>query len=263
MKKKVILMLDLDGVFMGFAGFHTRSVKDFTKSIQVLDNWSKKGRDILIATNRTPSEMQPIAYTLGLTNGYWITENGGSIYNVSNGNVEYPKEMKKYALAYVPTLRTHIQQQSPSVVIHHSSGPIRTIFSSPTNIAQEQFIKIKILPIFEKYAHRGYFEIRSSKVTSIEPKNLSKKTALPLFFQLNRINPKKDQLFFVTDSDRDIELAKELSQYNATLGAVGNSTQRYLDFVKQYSQGVCAPLSTSHHSSLIYLLRAFDDLIEK
>ena len=170
--------------------------------------------------------------------------------------------MKIFAEDYIPLLREHIYRSS-SLKIKHTTGSIRTILSSPIDTPQDIYISSTVAPILNTFKYKDFFEIQSSKVISIEPKGLSKKNALPLFFQLNGINPSTDLLLFIADSDRDIEMARELGKYQAILGAVGNSTSNYYEFVRGYAEGVCSPTSTSYHGSVTYLLRAFEDLIEK
>lgn len=261
MKKKCVLVLDLDGVFLNMAGKARRNPEDFIDCIQMIDRWNRKQRAIYVATNRTSVEMQPISYVLNSEDGYWITENGGCLYNTKNETVEYPKKWEQYANKYIPSLLQHIQKY-PGITLHHTSGYIRSLITCPSDIARHTYIETVVQPCLYDFKYKDLFTIVESKVISIEPIGLSKIDALPLFFQRNSIDPTSDLLFFIADSDRDIEMARELSRYKATIGAVGNSAKSFLKFTTEYSKGVRAPRSTSYHSSLSYLLRKFNDLID-
>jgi hydroxymethylpyrimidine pyrophosphatase-like HAD family hydrolase len=246
---------------MNMAGKGRKNPDDFIDGIQMIDGWNRKQRAIYVATNRTSVEMQPISYVLNSEYGYWITENGGCLYDTKNETVEYPKKWEQYANKYIPSLLQHIQKY-PGISLHHTSGYIRTLISCPPDISHHSFVETVIRPSLTDFSYRDLFTVAESKVISIEPIGLSKTDALSLFFQRNSIDPGSDLLFFIADSDRDIEMAQELSQYDTIIGAVGNSTEAFSKFVTGYKHGICAPISTSYHSSFSYLLRKFNDLID-
>lgn len=261
MKYTPYLILDLDGVFISMSQENPIKIDDFALSLHLLESWRKNNGKILIATNRTPAEMQPIAYFMGLREGFWITENGGSIYDVINQETIYPPEMGNYIREYIPLLCSHLGT-NPSVKIHQTSGCIRTIIETPKGISRESYINSVILPLLHDFKYKEHFTVLSSKIISIEPNNLSKENALPIFFKKNGISPQANPLFFIADSDRDIGFAQKLIEFDAVIGAVGNSSPKFMDYVKQAKKGVCAPLTTSYHSSLIHLLKAFADIVE-
>lgn len=261
MKHTPYLILDLDGVLMSMSQDRALKTDDFALSLHLLETWRKNNGKILIATNRTPAEMQPIAYFMDLHEGFWITENGGSIYDVANQEVLYPPEMDEYVREYIPQLRTQLNT-NPSIRIHQVSGYIRTIIQTPHGVSHESYINSVISPVLHDFKYKQYFAVQSSKVISIEPKNLSKENALPIFFKHNGISPQTNPLFFIADSDRDIGFAQKLVEFDAVIGAVGNSSPKFMGYVKGTKKGVCAPPSTSYHSSLVHLLTAFADIVE-
>lgn len=256
-----VLILDLDGVFMGTIGFHSRNTYDLIECLQELEKWQKKGGKILVTTNRTPSEMQPIAYFLNIASGYWITENGGSLYDVSTGLVSFPESMMVYAKTYVPSLQKHLKKL-PSITLHPISGQIRSIIATPGDCNKSEYIQKILEPHLLKFEYSSQFSIVQGKMISIEPKNLNKIISLNNFLKSNKIT-QANSLFFVADADRDIPMAHALTPYKTTIGAVGNASHKFLQFVKQYPLGICAPSTTSYHSSLAFLIRSFNSSVDK
>lgn len=136
-----ILLLDLDGVILGMTGYHKRNINDLSDALFILEKWQKSSGEIIITTNRSPSEMQPIAYLLNIKEGYWITENGGSFYNVAVGSVIVSKHWIQYADEYVPNLRQYLKGK---VEFHPSNSLIRTMIITPTSTEINQYASEKL-----------------------------------------------------------------------------------------------------------------------
>lgn len=251
-----VLLLDLDGVLLGMTGYHKRNIRDLSDALFILEKWQKGGGKIIITTNRPPSEMQPIAYLLNIKEGYWITENGGSYYNVAVGSATASIHWARYADEYVPKLRQYLKGK---VEFHPSNSLIRTMIIAPTSTEIHQFASEKIMPLMTGYKDSELFELRISKIVSIEPKKLSKEVCFEEFITLNRLDFEKDAFFFIADSARDIGIAQKLSKANSQIGAVGNSSYKFASYVRGIQNGICAPASTSHHASLVHLLQCFMD----
>lgn len=256
------VIFDLDGVMLRWVSAHLPNAADQAEMYGEMQRAQAEGLNVYVLTNRPPGQMAALAYNLGVDYGYWVTESGGSVYDVRNHRAYVMPEWRGFAETHVPRLRQNLQQMLGVAVAPETPtqaqfepgmGFVKTVILPPQGMPLEVFAQ----SVKEALIEGGYneqFTIHVGKAVDIDPKGLSKAKGMEAVLALNNIDPQKIPTTFVADHGRDIPAATVLFQRGGRPAAVGNSVPEYREAVARMD-GIVAPEHTSYHSSVAHILR--------
>jgi hydroxymethylpyrimidine pyrophosphatase-like HAD family hydrolase len=255
-------ILDLDGVILRWVKSDLPNQDHHAQLLKSINTWQSNGLGIAVLTNRPPGAMPAIAYELGINYGTWVTESGGSLYDVNrHTQAVHPKWIPM--LPQISRLRQHI---STNIFTHPQPinlneaqfepgmGLVKTVIIPPRNYESNQFLQDVILPGLIDYNNQFTFSV--GKAIDIDPIGLSKSEGMETLLIANHIDPRKTPTILIADHTRDIAAAATLISHGGIVGAVGNSSADFYNFTLT-SKGITAPLDTSYHSSVISIMHTF------
>ena len=97
------IVFDLDGVITRKLTKHLPDIRAQQELLRVVGRAKSKCK-ILVLTNRPPGQMHQFAYNFALSQGFWITESGASVFDVSTEGAYVNKSFVEY-IPYVKKLR--------------------------------------------------------------------------------------------------------------------------------------------------------------
>ncbi len=255
-KPRQFLILDLDGVVLRWPQFHTLNPDAYVQMAKHLQDFRRNGGAVSVLTNRPPSEMQPVAYYLGEKNGLWITEGGGSLYDVGHNTQAVLPQWKTYASHDVPRLRQALQEQGAVASIPFSPdeaqflpgmGYIKTVIVPPKECDIHEYAMHQVAPVLEELACTDRFRIDVGKAIDIDPRGLSKREGIQTLLSLHTIDPHTTPTVFIADHNRDIDAASQLLERGGLVAAVGNASDEYKQFVQDHGGFVA---NSSYHDAI-------------
>lgn len=269
-----VAVLDLDGVVTGYARYMDGGVEKgflpdghaMSQFVETVASLGSSGVLPLVLTNRPPGQMQLYPTFLGVQEGTWATENGGSFYDVGAHKNYVNPRFYEYATTVVPAIRQRLNetlgiQEIPS----GSDGPqyepgggyVKIVIRPPEGQDAKTWAETaQIHTILSPFADVSKIDV--GKSVDIDPLGLSKGIGMEDLLYANGINPNQTPTAFIADANRDIVGAQALLKLggNVFIGAVGNARPDFTQFVQEIG-GVVAPKDTSYHSSASYLLNQF------
>lgn len=269
-----VAVLDLDGVITGYTRYIDKGVENgfspdgdaVSEFVATISSLRSRGVLPLVLTNRPPGQMQLYPTILGVQEGTWATENGGSFYDVGEHKNFVNPRFGEYATTVVPAIKTRLHEAlGIGVVPLDSEGPqyepgggyVKVVLRPPSGQEAKKWAEsIQIHSLLSPFA--GVSRIEVGKSIDIDPIGLSKGIGMEDLLKLNGIDPNKTPTAFIADASRDIVGAQALLDLGERvfIGAVGNAKPDYQQFVEQIG-GVVAPKDTSYHRSASYLLNQF------
>lgn len=269
-----IAVLDLDGVITGYARYLDGGVeKGFLPDgnamgqfVETVASLGAKGVLPLVLTNRPPGQMQLYPTFLGVQEGTWATENGGSFYDVGAHKNYVNPRFYDYATTVVPAIRQRLAETlgieeipsgSDGPQYEPGGGYVKIVVRPPEGQDAKGWAETaQIHKILAPFADVSRIDV--GKSVDIDPLGLSKGVGMDDLLFANGIDPQKTPIAFIADAKRDIVGAQALlkSGGNVFIGAVGNARPEFTQFVQEIG-GVVAPQDTSYHSSASYLLNQF------
>jgi len=213
--------------------------------------------------------MQALAYQLGVTSGFWITESGGSVYSVADHKSWVLPQWLEFAQRSVPQARSYLENNlmlggysippvSNTVAQFESGmGWVKTVIIPPKDISTQEYFEREVLPVWPSYKESSNFKCEVGKAIDLNPEGLSKSSGMMELLALNQINPQKTPTIFIADAERDIPAARVLMNQGGFVGAVGNASVDFRAAVGNNSHGIVAPTSTNYHCSVINILNYF------
>jgi hydroxymethylpyrimidine pyrophosphatase-like HAD family hydrolase len=266
---KAWVVLDLDGVVLRWSRFHQPNYDDQIALHHTLQAVKEANVGLSVLTNRPPGQMAALAYELGVDYGIWVTESGGSTYDVFRHQALVTPEWEEFfpvvtklrellcesgIINALPTNKNQIQFEP-------GMGFVKTVLVVPPKLSLQDIATKKIVPLLTNAGLIDWFQVKVGKGIDIDPKGLSKATGMEVLLSTNKINPLKTPTLWVADHDRDIDAGETLLKRGGAVAAVGNASENYLDFVHK-NGGLMAPDTTSYHGSLSYLLEEFISTLE-
>ena len=263
------VIFDLDGVLIRWPKYdlpNTQSQAHFFEKLQVLHD---NNVGISVLTNRPPGAVQALAYQLGVNNGYWVTESGGSVYSIAEHKSHILPQWTEYAQTHVPEARSYLEDNigltgyslppffDDEAQFEPGMGWIKTAIVPPKGIPPKEYLDKAILPIWSQYKNSPLFTYEVGKAIDINPRGLSKAEGMKSLLDLNNIDPKKTPTIFIADATRDIPAAETLMELGGFVGAVGNASSDFKDVVSKNTHGITAPASTNYHCSVVNILNYF------
>lgn len=268
------VVFDLDGVVTGYTSFMKNGLADgFRPDMAAMADFSNvvgemRSKDIvpLVLTNRPPGQMHFYSTVLGVQEGVWVTENGGSRYDVASHKDYVNPRFAEYANGVVPSIRERLMgvlgiPRVPSSVdeaqFEPGSGYVKIVVRPPEGKEAKIWAdEIALREILHDY--NELIDLELGKSVDINPKGLSKGFGMHDLMEINGIDPAATPVMFVADAKRDRDGAKTLVESGGRIlvGAVGNSQPEFLEYVAG-AGGIIAPQDTRYHSSASYLLREF------
>jgi hydroxymethylpyrimidine pyrophosphatase-like HAD family hydrolase len=259
------IILDLDGVIVRHPLHHTINEKDYSVMRLSFTNYLKAHGKLGVITNRPPSEMQCIAYFMGVDDGIWITESGGSAYDIRRNASKVLEQWQEYAQEKVPNLRyllkkdlgiDSVQKSFEEAQLIAANGSVKTVIVPPDGVPVEQFAAKILIPYLQDKGLLVDFCITTSKAIDIDPRGLSKGSGIKELLKLNEIDPEKVPTLFIADHIRDIEGARKLKEMGGKIAAVGNADKIYKEYIREEG-GFLAPENSEYHNSVSLLMQAF------
>ncbi len=263
-----VVLWDLDGVRLRWVKSHTPSPNDQIELLDVMKKASEYGLAHAVLTNRPPGQMAAIAYEMGVDYGIWVTESGGSLYDVRNHMSAVAPEFVPY-IPHVQRLRKHLIETIgiPEVPTGFNQpqfepgmGFIKTVIVLPDGLDLHAYARDVIEPALSAGGFAELFDVKVGKAIDIDPKGLSKKAGMTLLLTVNGIDPTKMPVLWIADAKRDIDAARALTEHGGVVAAVGNADEKYSNYVRSVD-GIVAPENTTYHSSASYILREFMEFI--
>jgi hypothetical protein len=261
-EKSAWIILDLDGVILRWVKSDLPDQRSQALFYENLIRLRDKNIGISVLTNRPPGAMPSIAYTLGVNYGYWITESGGSIYDVyHHKTVVAPNWIN--ALPRVNKLRETISRNIfphtepltfQDAQFEPGMGPVKTVVIPPFHIPPEKYLNEILLPGLSGFT--GDFSFTAGKAVDIDPIGLSKSDGMETLLFINNINPSVTPTVWIADHTRDIAAGVFMVEKGGFVGSVGNATTDYRDFVRK-NNGITAPPETAYHESVTRIINEF------
>lgn len=259
------IVLDLDGVTLRNPQNHTITPEDYALMGERFAKVRESGGTFGVITNRPPGEMQITAYYLGVNKGIWVTESGGSAYDVKRNTTIVLPQWQEYAEEKVPSLRKSLKDDlgiggmprsfdDPQYI--PALGSIKTVIIPPENVPIKDYASDVIVPYLDEKGLLEDFRVDVGKAIDIDPKKLSKGPGMVDLLRLNDIDPRQTPTLFIADHTRDIEGAQMLTSLGGMVAAVGNANEDYKDYVRKEG-GIIAPADSEYHSSVAAIMTTF------
>lgn len=256
---------DLDGVRMRWVKSHLPDPHDQTELLQTIQGFREVGIAHAVLTNRPPGQMAPIAYDMGVDYGIWVTESGGSVYDVGN-HMSAVTPAYQDRIPHVQALRRALGGLGIMDVPTSFNGPqfesgmgyVKTVIVLADNRkeALTEYAKEHIEPLLKKEGLVDLFTIEIGKAIDIDPKGLSKSQGMRYLLEVNGIDPGKTPVLWIADAKRDVAAAQVVAQAGGVVAAVGNADPVYREFIES-TGGIVAPIDTSYHGSASFILKKF------
>ncbi len=263
-RKGAWILFDLDGVILRWVNTHIPDAGHQTQMLTVLKAAKEAGVGIAVLTNRPPGQMPAIAYELGIDYGIWVTESGGSVYDVHNhlshataqwvpwiDRVQYMRDILTIR-AGIPKAPTSFD--SPQ--FEPGMGYIKTVLVVPPGMSAEDVAANTIVPTLVENGFDRWFSVTVGKGIDIDPIGLSKAQGMEYLLEANDIDAGKTPVLWIADAKRDVAAASVLACLGGTVAAVGNADAVYREFVASMG-GIIAPEMTSYHSSVVHIVETF------
>lgn len=263
------VIFDLDGVLLRWPQYHLPKEEEQADFFAQLKDAHENGVAFSVLTNRSPAAMQILAYQLGVDYGIWMTESGGSAYNVSEHKGFVLPRWRDVTAYDVPHARTFLEQNlyvtgrtvppndSSHAQFEPGMGWVKTVIIPPHGISPQSYYEQCLLPIWSQYEYASRFKIDVGKGIDIDPIGLSKAEGMEALLALNHIDPQKTPTIFIADAPRDIAAGTVLSDKGGFVGAVGNASPDFKNSVATFPNGIIAPDSTSYYSSVTHIFNQF------
>lgn len=258
------VIFDLDGVMLRWVNTDLPNSGEQSAMLQELHLAQEKGLNVFALTNRPPGQMPILAYTLGVNYGYWVTESGGSIYDVHNHRAYVNPQWAEFASTKVKQLRNFLTENAGISDVPSSPnqpqfepgmGFVKTVIIPPIGTTPQEYGE-KIKEVLKLSGLEENFVVEIGKAIDIDPRGLSKSDGMRMLLEINGIDPRQTPTLFIADNKRDIPAAHVLEEAGGIVAAVGNSSPEYIQAVRD-ANGIVASSDTSYHSSVRQILRQF------
>lgn len=268
------VIFDLDGVITGYANFiKDGKLQSFKPDMSAMADFSgviaqMRSKDIvpLVLTNRPPGQMPFYSTVLGVGEGVWVTENGGSRYDVGSHKDYVNPAFSMYANDVVPDIKARLMRElgiprvpasTDEAQFEPGLGYVKIVVRPPKGKEAKLWAEeVALREVLHDY--REVIDLELGKSVDINPKGLSKGFGMRDLIEINGIDPNKTPVMFIADAKRDRDGAHALvgSGGQVMIGAVANSQPEFLEYTAT-AGGLIAPEGTGYHSSASFLLREF------
>ena len=258
------MLFDLDGVILRWVHAHTPDASHQAEMLASIQRAKDAGVGIAVLTNRPPGAMPAVAYDLGIDYGIWVTEMGGSLYDVHAHKSMVAPEWIHMA-PRVRNLRLYLQdmlgikeqpQSFDEPQFEPGMGLMKTVLIPPHGISARSYADRDLAQALSNGGFENEFSVNVGKAIDIDPMGLSKAQGMEMLISQNGIDVSHIPTIWIADHDRDIAAGQVLLHRGGMVASVGNANPSYRDFV-QSSGGICAPESTSYHSSVTHIVETF------
>jgi len=268
-RKTAWVIFDLDGVLIRWPRHHLPNEQEQANFFAGLQSLHESGVGISVLTNRPPAAMQILAYQLGVNHGVWVTESGGSAYNVSEHKGRVLTKWIETAVTDIPHMRSFLEQSLditgrniPAIQFRQAQfepgmGWVKTVIVPPEDMSPQEYYQHTLSPLWNTYPYASKFTIGIGKAIDIDPVGLSKSAGMNSLLALNDIDPHKVPTLFIADATRDIPAGTTLLAQGGFVGAVGNASPDFKEAVSSHPRGISAPTDTSYHGSVIHIVNTF------
>jgi len=263
------VIFDLDGVLIRWPQYHLPKEQEQADFFAGLQQLHSNDVALSVLTNRPPAAMQILAYQLGVNNGLWITESGGSVYSVSDHKAWVLPEWVLSAKKDVPESRLYLEDNlgiagrtllpvSNNVAqFEPGMGLVKTVIVPPNGLSSQEYYEKIFAPVWSDYQNSSLFNIEVGKAIDINPVGLSKSEGIKNLLTFNQIDPQNTPTIFIADNTRDIPAGKVLLENGGFVGAVGNASPDFKQTIADHPRGIIAPAHTSYYGSVINIFNEF------
>ena len=260
------IVFDLDGVILRWPSAHTPNHADQAAFDAMLPRIHEVGTTISILTNRPPGHMQAIAYRLGLDSGWFVTESGGSVYDVATHKASVAPQWLGFAQDQVPRLRSELVDRGLVSAAPASAdvaqfepgmGYVKTVVLPPAGISLDEYGK-RIQEVADAIGP-DEFDVKVGKAIDVDPKGLSKVVGIKSVLDLNGVDPSQVPTIFIADAKRDVEAGRWLMEQGGYVGVVGNADGVFANAFRENDRAIYAPPTTEYFSSVAKILTTFHD----